>query len=1130
MRIPTVMNSRRYIRLLIFSGVFASAIFTGTKVFANPLMTYAEFYDSISAGLDGEYNLGANIDVTSITDGNTVFEGIFTGVLNGLKADGANYIIFGLTRPLFDRIGDGAEIKNLQLETDSVNGVTGNGVLANTLEAGATVNNVDVTGNVSGGTEVGGLVGNSSGTITNSTVVGNVTGTGYVGGLVGKSVGDISDSSATGDVTGQNADGYLTDYIGGLVGESVGNITGSSASGYRSGNNYVGGLVGKSVGDIRDSSATGDLDFPEEEAIPEFVLGSEYVGGLVGYSEGDVINSNAAVGVGGLHGDYTGGLVGKSVGDIRDSSASGVVFNGSMGGPGDYTGGLVGYTTGDVTNSDASGDVEGGSYVGGLVGYSERNIEDSHATGDVISLTSFEFDFDYEGFNGDYGERNSGDYLGGLVGYTEGDIADSYATGDVSSTVEVSIANAPSEFSIQVYSGDNLGGLVGYTEGIITLSSAEGVVSSLAILNILSMEDPDADVLANIEIESGEQLGGLAGYSAAGAIGSHALGDVIATATLTFGDISPLLISDWEYYAQNNFGGDWVGGLVGESDGNITNSYATGNVAGDYKLGGLVGYTTGDVTNSYATGNVTGDHKLGGLVGDADNGSEISNSYATGDVTGYDKLGGLAGELSDDGIIIDSYATGNVTGSYNLGGLVGQLFEFATVTDSYATGDVTGDLYLGGLVGYAYNGSEISNSYAAGNVTGDDNLGGLVGELVENAIIRNSYAIGDVTAAGTGSSGDAGGLVGYSAGDITHSHASGDVSGEYDTGGLVGDLEDAGSITNSYATGNVRATGSDGDWNNGWGGLVGESGGLISNSYATGNVVADYNYGSLIGFAMLNEAPELQVINSFATGQTSSANNVVHIFEYVYDEDGNLLEENELQLDGLGGPLGCAVLYGFESYSCIDFDEILPIVTPSILSVVNTVAGEEEPAFEIVACKNNGLPSLSELIDSYENTCASPSSSNRERRIREFIQPTSVTEIAKALGFVLSPTFPNDAQIGFVKNEKELAISKVLGVQKVADRVARTFVKTGEALQISYDFDGKDPIELWVKLPDGKWILAGVIRFDENGKAILPPIQFKVAGEYVVALNKLSEDSEKASAPLNQIGYLTVIVTNGDSV
>ena len=90
--------------------------------------------------------------------------------------------------------------------------------------------------------------------------------------------------------------------------------------------------------------------------------------------------------------------------------------------------------------------------------------------------------------------------------------------------------------------------------------------------------------------------------------------------------------------------------------------------------------------------------------------------------------------------------------------------------------------------------------------------------------------------------------------------------------------------------------------------------------------------------------------------------------------------------------------------------------------------------------------------------------------------------------------------------------------------MARTFVKTGEALQISYDSGGKEPIEIWVKLADGKWILAGVINFDKNGKAVIPPIQFKVAGEYVVALNKPSEDSVKANAPLNQIGALTVIV------
>ena len=330
---------------------------------------------------------------------------------------------------------------------------------------------------------------------------------------------------------------------------------------------------------------------------------------------------------------------------------------------------------------------------------------------------------------------------------------------------------------------------------------------------------------------------------------------------------------------------------------------------------------------------------------------------------------------------------------------------------------------------------------------------------------------------------------------------------------MVGDLQSSGSIKNSYATGNVSATGTDGDWDNGWGGLVGESSGLISNSYATGNVVADYNYGSLIGYLMLDESLDPQILNSYATGSSSSANNGVTL-------------DGEEELFGLGGFVGCAVEDSLEdySYSCLDSYKTFPETTPSILSVVNTVDDGEESAFEIVACKNNGLPSLSELIESYENTCVTPSGSNRERRIRDFIQTTPITEIAKTLGFVISPKFPNDASIGFIKSEKELAISKILGAQKAADRVARTSMKTGEALQISYNFDSKDPIELWVKLPDGKWILAGVINFDKNGKAVLPPKQFKVAGEYVLVLNKPSEESVKANAPLNQIGSLTVFV------
>jgi hypothetical protein len=235
-----------------------------------------------------------------------------------------------------------------------------------------------------------------------------------------------------------------------------------------------------------------------------------------------------------------------------------------------------------------------------------------------------------------------------------------------------------------------------------------------------------------------------------------------------------------------------------------------------------------------------------------------------------------------------------------------------------------------------------------------------------------------------------------------------------------------------------------------------------------------------------------------------------------------------------GGGIGCqeggvAPEEGDPYISCseprLEFGNQPPAVAPSILSVVNTVEEGEEPAFEILACKNNGLPLLSDLSDSYANTCAAPVTTNRERRIHEFIQTTSMTEIAKTLGFVVSPKFPTDAPIAFIKNEKELAISKILGVQKAADRVARTFAKTGEALQISYEYESKDPIELWVKLADGKWLLAGVVTFDKGGKAVLLPMQFKIAGEYLLVLNKPSAESVKANTPLNQIGALTVIVS-----
>ena len=167
-------------------------------------------------------------------------------------------------------------------------------------------------------------------------------------------------------------------------------------------------------------------------------------------------------------------------------------------------------------------------------------------------------------------------------------------------------------------------------------------------------------------------------------------------------------------------GGRYVGGLVGENKGTVSNSYSSSNVNGRFGIGGLAGDNWGSVSNSYSTGSVTGKWLVGGLVGD--NWGSVSNSYSTGSAT-----------IAD----------------FKVGGLVG--FNFGTVSNSYATGSVSGsDEYVGGLVGDNYHGT-VSNSYATGNVTGRFGIGGLVGRNDEGTVSNSFWdteTSGQATSAG----------------------------------------------------------------------------------------------------------------------------------------------------------------------------------------------------------------------------------------------------------------------------------------------------------------------------------------------------------------------------------------------
>jgi len=82
-----------------------------------------------------------------------------------------------------------------------------------------------------------------------------------------------------------------------------------------------------------------------------------------------------------------------------------------------------------------------------------------------------------------------------------------------------------------------------------------------------------------------------------------------------FGGIDEAKVTDVGIVDANVSGYINVGGLIGENDGSVNNSYATGNVSGNEGVGGLVGSNYGTVENSYATGDVNGVSGVGGLVG-----------------------------------------------------------------------------------------------------------------------------------------------------------------------------------------------------------------------------------------------------------------------------------------------------------------------------------------------------------------------------------------------------------------------------------------------------------------------------------------------------------------------------------
>jgi hypothetical protein len=435
--------------------------------------------------------------------------------------------------------------------------------------------------------------------IENVHITGTITGQHVVGGLIGdyESDEDIANCSANVLVTATGIP--VLSIAGGLIGriEHLIEIRNCYAFGNVSGGNSVGGLIGRIFkkahgGLIVNCSASGN------------VTGASLVGGLVGYGNLAFTRCHATGTVTATV-DQCGGLCGYWAYhyEMTECYATGGVTCPVM------AGGLVGYIEdgGTLNNCYASGPVisNGGNYLGGLVGRFESPAQLSHcyATGDV-----------------NYTGVLAASYIGGLVGFLEpgGNISAeySYSTGNI-------VINMTGFCT-------NIGGFCGLANGNITIQRCY----SISHITVTLTGDIEAVGGFSGEISGGGSIiesfySGDINIRASGYIG--AVGGLIASLLIpasscySSGNINVESITDWvgtvagligylentapiqDSYSQVNIivvaavDATIIAGLVGEQWGTISLSYSANSISITAPLtaniGGLVGVTFAGTTN-----------------------------------------------------------------------------------------------------------------------------------------------------------------------------------------------------------------------------------------------------------------------------------------------------------------------------------------------------------------------------------------------------------------------------------------------------------------------------------------------------------------------------------------------------
>ena len=745
---------------------------------------------------------------------------------------------------------------------------------------GNTITNLSIVGS-SGAI---GLIGTNSGTISNFGLINETITTANataVGGLVGVSHGSLNNVYVTGTIS----DTTQAD-VGGLVGDNFGTIRRAYASGMVSGglNSIIGGLVGSNGGGAIQNAYA---------AITVTATNGLDAGGLVGANNGPIVSAYAVGPVSGA--THTGGLVGATAPDLIVSGYWDTTTNPGL----DPTAGGIGQGSGDVSPLSTVG----------LAATLPAGFS-SAVWSNVYNQTT------------PYLISNPGPVY---VGTDTSATPRAYSL--VFNAAQLQAINNNLSGNYALATAIDLGSAGNFTPIGNTATAYTGTFNGLGntISNLAEMTSvADAGLFGQLGMNGTiENVGVTSGSVAASGAIANAVGGLVG---LNNGTIVNAFVN---VMVSSSAGFADVGGLVGRNgtSGTIKTSWASGNVQADNtaaSAGGLVGDNENTITDSYAVGNVSGSFSAGGLVG-VNNNALNGGVYATGIVSGFELSGGLIGR--NTGMVQSGYWDTTTDTTPNIQGV-----GFSTIKNIAVAGEATTTLaaslpngfdpmiwgnannqttpYLLSNPGPVYLPSDnklytavltgrqlqainknLSGNFVLGNdvdltnvavtpignatsaYTGTFNgLGNVITNLtIEDAVDTTVGLFGQLGVAGVisnigiigGSVADVppppmpipipvptaqtpyvGALVGANYGTITNAYSSAGVGDGGSVGGLVGYNAPGATISNSYATGAVNAPSSQAV-----GGLVGYNGGMIQNAYATGTVTGGSNsyVGGLVG-------------------------------------------------------------------------------------------------------------------------------------------------------------------------------------------------------------------------------------------------------------------------------------------